>query len=266
VAALVIPILLPDAEPQRSFYRFALPLAVVFGAFPLLTVRDLRGRPPENVGSVFLVAVLLVGAVHSFTPQLLWAPRLDPGVVWRGPLLVLGESGTLGVVGGILFLLLVRRARLPRLPVGLAVLLGLAWTAFFFRLWFPFTALGFGIAIGRIRDEGFRLPGAGDWLYSELPFLLFATLCFAPDLFLESLVGPTLLHAAWLIVIVLAVRSRWPGGRALVTGPGLLFLGLTLTVRLDGRMGPLTRYAVDFALPAWVLVRLVMAGVTRRRA
>jgi hypothetical protein len=263
VALVAVPLLLPGAEPQRSYVRFYLPLAVVVGAYPLLALRDLRGRPPADVGSLFLVAVLLVGAVYSFAPQLVWSPDLDIGVVWRGPLLVLGESGALGFGVGVLYLLLVRRLRLPAWLAALLVLTALAIFAFRFRLWLPFSGLGFGMALGRVREPGPRLRLASP-LYSEAPFLLLVAAAFAPDLFLESLVKPAALHAAGLVVLLLAVRRWVRGGRELVTGPGLLFLGLTLTVRLDGRMGPLTRYTVDLALPAWVLLRLLVRVIEIR--
>jgi hypothetical protein len=243
--------------------RFFLPLAVVVGSYPLLALRDLRGRPPADVGSLFLVAVLLVGAVYSFSPPLLWSRQFDPGLIWRGPVLVLGESGALGVGAGVLYLALVRRVRLPSLVVAFVVLTALSIFAFRFRLWLPFAALGFGIAIGRVNDPGPRLRGASS-LYSEMPFLLLVAATFAPDLFLASLVKPAILHAVGLAALLLAVRRWVPGGRDLVTGPGLLFLGLTLTVRLDGRMGPLTRYTVDLALPAWVLLRLLMRVIESR--
>ena len=87
---------------------------------------------------------------------------------------------------------------------------------------------------------------------------------FAPDLFVESVWVPALIHAAALVLLLLGVRRWAPGGRELVTGPGLLFLGLTLTVRLDASMSPITRYAVDFALPAWVLLRITMMVIRRR--
>ena len=44
---------------------------------------------------------------------------------------------------------------------------------------------------------------------------------------------------------------------------GLLFLGLALTVRLEGRMSPVTRYAVDFALPVWIALRSLLAVLRR---
>jgi hypothetical protein len=95
-----------------------------------------------------------------------------------------------------------------------------------------------------------------DWVYSELPFVLLVGLAFAPDLWLESLVVPSLVHAVYLGALLLLARTRTKEGRLLATGPGLLFLGLALTVRLDRRMGPLMRATLDFALPAWVLLRL----------
>jgi len=262
--SVAFPLLLPDAEPQRSFFRFAMPLACVFAAYPLLAVRDLRGPPPRDVGSTFLVAVGLFGAVYSFTPSMLWG-RLDPGLFWRGPILVLGESGALGVAAAVIHLLLVRRLGAPRGIVDVVLLALLAEAAARFDLWLPFAALGFGAAIGRAGEPGPTLPAARRWLFAETPFLLTVALSFAPRLYADSLVLPSLAVAAGLAVFLLVVRARTAGGRELVTGPGLLFLGLTLTVRLDPRMGPLARYTVDFALPAWVLLRLVVVAAERRR-
>ncbi len=259
---VLFPILLPGAEPQRSFFRFALPLACVFAAYPLLAVRDLRGPPPANVGSTFLVAVALVGAVYSFTPSLLWG-KVDPGLFWRGPVLVLGESGALGVAAAVVHLLLVRKAKLPRGPVGLMLFGLLVEAAVRGQLWLPFTALGFGVALGRAGEPAPSFRGHR-WLFAETPFLLVVALSFAPTLFMETAALSSVVVAVALAGFLLAVRARVPGGHELVTGPGLLFLGLTLTVRLDPRMGPLARYTVDFALPAWILLRLVMVGVERR--
>jgi len=263
-AMAVLPRLLPDLYPDRSFRRFMLPLSFVFATFPLLAVRDLRGKPPADVGNVFLVAIALVGAVTSFAPPFLWSPHIDLGVVWRGPTLILGESGALGVLSAVLFLFLTRRLRFLRRLTGSAIFLALAWLCPGLLLWFPFAALGYGIVLGRAGEARLPLPGAGTSApYSELPFALLAALAFAPDLWLHSLVLPSLLHAAFLCVLVLLVRAKVPGGTRLVTGPGLLFLGLTLAVRLDARMGPLTHTTVDFALPAWLTVRAVV-GVAQR--
>ena len=262
---VLFPILLPDAEPHRSFYRFALPLSFVFAAYPLLALRDLRGRPPVDVGSTFLVAVVLFGAVHSFTPSLLWA-HLDPGVFWRGPVLVLGESGALGVAAAVVHLLLVRRLRAPQRLTIVLLLMLLTAAAFRVHLWLPFAALGFGIALGRVDEPGPKVPAGGDWLFSETPFLLVVAGTFAPHLFRETMALPSVVVAGLLAALLIVVRGRMLGGRVLVTGPGLLFLGLTLTVRLDPRMGPVARYTVDFALPAWILLRLVMAFLVRRES
>jgi hypothetical protein len=261
--SLLFPVLLPGAEPERSFFRFALPLACVFAAYPLLAVRDLRGPPPANVGSTFLVAVGLFGAVHSFTPSLLWG-RLDPGLFWRGPILVLGESGALGIAGAVVHLLLARRLRVPRPAVDLVLLALLAETTTRFELWLPFSALGFGAALGRAGEPAPSVPTGGRWLFDETPFVLIVGLSFAPHLYAEAMALPSVVVAVGLAALLLLLRARMPGGRELVTGPGLLFLGLTLTVRLDPRMGPVARYTVDFALPAWILLRLVMAAVERR--
>ena len=45
VGAVALPLILPDLEPDRTFRRFLLPLACVFAAFPLLSIRDLRAKP-----------------------------------------------------------------------------------------------------------------------------------------------------------------------------------------------------------------------------
>ncbi|MGH2570682.1 MAG: hypothetical protein ACRDGR_05610, partial [bacterium] len=169
--SLLFPVLLPDAEPERSFFRFALPLACVFAAYPLLAVRDLRGPPPPDVGSTFLVAVGLVGLVHSFTPSLLWG-RLNPGLFWRWPILVLGESGALGIAAAVVHLLLARRLRVPRPVVDLVLLVLLAETATRVELWLPFAALGFGAALGRAGEPAPGVPARGRWLFDETPFLL----------------------------------------------------------------------------------------------
>jgi hypothetical protein len=256
----LLPVLLAGAEPDRSFGRFLLPLAFVFAAFPLLSLRDLRGRAPRDAGSLYLVAVVLFGAVRSFTPPLLWMRPFDPGLFWRGPVLILGESGALGVAVAVLHVFLTRRVRLPRVPVGLVLFVALAAASFRFDLWFPFAALGSGIVLGRTGEPEWRRPSPGP-LFAEAPLLLIGGCVFAPDLFRDTVAGPAALHAVWLTVLLLAIRSRFPGGRHLVTGPGFLFLGLALTVRLDPRMGPLTRYTIDFALPAWVLARAVLRGV-----
>lgn len=263
--AVLIPWLLPDAAAGRSFYRFTVPLASVLAVLPLLALRDFRGRPPADAGSLFLVATALVGAVHSFAPQLLWS-KASPGIIWRGPLLVLGESGALGVAGALVWLLLVRRVRVPRGVAATVVLAVLAERSIGLKLWPPFTALGFGIILGRTGEAPWRLPRAAGGLFSEAPFALLVAATSAPDLFRESVALPATANVAVLAALLLLVRSRVPGGRALVTGPGLLFLGLTLTVRLDGAMGPIRRYAVDFALPAWIVLRLLMAWLSRSRA
>jgi hypothetical protein len=253
----VLPRLLAGAEPTRSFNRFLLPLSFVFAAFPLLSLRDLRGRTPDDAGSLYLVAPLLIGAVYSFTPPLLWMRPFDPGLFWRGPVLILGESGALGVALGVLLLALVRRAGWRAGPTALVAFAVLATAAFAWHLWLPFSALGTGIILGRAGEPGPRVPRPG-LLFTEAPFLMLGGAVFAPDLFRQTVAGPALLHAAWLALLVLVIRWRVPGGRELVTGPGFLFLGLALAIRLDGRMGPLTRYTIDFALPAWVLVRATL--------
>lgn len=261
-AMAVLPRLLPDLYPDRSFRRFVLPLSFVFAAFPLLAVRDLRGKPPADVGNVFLAAIAIVGAVISFAPPFLWSPHIDVGLVWRGPTLILGESGALGVLSAVIFLLVTRKLRFPRRLTGSVIFVLLAWLCPGLILWLPFAALGFGIVVGRAGERRLPLPFTGlAALYSELPFALLAALSFAPDLWVHSLVLPSLLHAAFLCALVLLVRWKAPGGAHLVTGPGLLFLGLTLTVRLDARMGPLTHPTVDFALPAWLMVRAALALV-----
>jgi hypothetical protein len=143
--------------------------------------------------------------------------------------------------------------------------------AFSFRyaLWPPFAALGFGAALGRAGASQLPVLFADrDAAWSELPFLILAGLVFAPDLWRESLVLPSILHAVYLGAILLLARFRIAEGRRLATGPGLLFLGLALAVRLDKRMGPLARATVDFALPAWVLLRggwALLSAIARRR-
>lgn len=261
LGAVLLPRLLPGAEPQRSFARFTLPLAAVFAVFPLLALRDVRGRAPADAGSLFLVAAGLVGAVWSFTPPLLWH-QMGLSVLWRDPVLELGESGALGVASGVVALLLSRRARIPRRIVMPVVLLAAGAAAFRLDLWPPFTALGFGAVLGRSDERPWRIPHGA--VFAEVPFALLVAATFAPELFFESVALPSLLHAAALAALLLVVRARMPGGRALVTGPGLLFLGLTLSVRLDRQMAPITRYAVDFALPAWVVLRAAMAVINRR--
>jgi hypothetical protein len=147
--------------------------------------------------------------------------------------------------------------------VGFAAFATIMALAFRYALWPPFVALGFGVILGRAGEPKLPLPFAErDGAFSELPFVLVAGMAFAPDLFFESLVAPSLLHAAYLAVILVLARLRMPEGKRLVTGPGLLFLGLVLTVRLDKRMGPLMRATVDFALPAWVLLRAGWAAVS----
>lgn len=256
-----LPLLLPGASGGRSFFRFDLPLAFVFATFPLLAIRDLRGRPTEDVGSIYLVAIGLVGAVVSFTPTLLWGHGHDLGILWRGPVLVLGESGACGVGFGVAFLALVRRLRAPRVIVCVLLFAVLTVISFRLSLWLPFAALGFGIILGRAGDPGFELPRP---LFSETPFVLLVALTFAPDVFRGTVV-PILAHALYLGVIVAVVRWRVAQGRELATGPGMLFLALTLVVRLDRRMGPLQLYTVDFALPAWLALRGALALVDRRR-
>jgi hypothetical protein len=257
--AAVLPVLLPDAEPDRSFRRFLLPLSFVLAAFPLLSLRDIRGRPASDVGSVFLVAVGLFGAVYSFAPSLLWIRPVDRALFWHGPVLILGESGALGVGMGVLYLLLTRKLRVPKPIVAPILLALLAEAVFHTHLWLPFAFLGAGIALGRAGEPAPRIPGVR-LLFDESTFLLLGGLVFAPDLFRESIAVPVILHAVWLSLLLLAIRARVPGGRDLVSGPGLLFLGLALTVRLDRRMGPLARYTIDFALPAWVVLRMTMTG------
>lgn len=263
-ATILLPHLSPDLSPGRSFRRFVLPLSFVFAAFPLLAIRDLRGRPPHDVGHVFLAAIALVGAVISFAPPFLWTPHIDLGYVWRGPVLVLGESGAFGVFAATLYLFLTRVAKLPRVPTAFVLLLGAAWVCKEAYLWLPFTGLGFGIALGRAGEPSMPLPFADrNAPYSEHPFALLAALSFAPDLWIRTLAWPSILHAALLSALVVVVRWRVPGGKRLVTGPGFLFLGLALAVRLDGRMGPIALTAIDFALPAWLAVRLAVAVVHR---
>jgi hypothetical protein len=260
-----LPRLIPDLYPKLSFRHFLLPLSFVFAEFPLLAVRDLRGRPPADVGSVFLVATALIGAVISFAPKFLWAPVFDMGEMWRGPILVLGESGALGVAIAVIFLALTRALRGPRWLFGTIALVGLAFACLRFQLWAPFGGLGFGIILGRAGEPGLPVPftdrGAP---YSELPFAFLAAFCFAPDLWRGSLVLTSMLHAAWVTTILLIVRSRVPDGKRLVSGPGLLFLGLALAIRLDRRMGPLTRTTIDLALPAWIVARAALVLVRRR--
>jgi hypothetical protein len=289
VGTAVLPHLLPDLEPARSFRRFLLPLAVTLAAFPLLAIRDLRGRPGRDAGAMFLVASAFVGAVYSVAPMLLWRPHLLAKVLGKEPTLVLGESGAFGVAAGVLYLAITRRVlgrlapRPAAAPAGLgapaprrvgraSLLLGtilflvLMERSWRYLLWPPFAALGFGAVLGRAGEPRLPLAGAeGAWVYSELPFVLLMGLAFAPDLWVQSLVGPSLLHAAYLGALLLLARTRTKEGRQLATGPGLLFLGLALTVRLDRRMGPLMGATVDFALPAWALLRAAQAAPEVRR-
>ncbi len=256
VGVAALPVLLADLEPERTFRRFLLPLAFTFTAFPLLTVRDLRRPPTKDVGATLLVATTLVGAVYCWAPTLLWRAHLDAKVLWKEPVLVLGESGAFGVAGAVAFLWLTRKWRWPRLAVGTAALAALMALAFRYALWPPFVALGFGVILGRAGEARLPVPFAGrEGAFSELPFLVAAGMAFAPDLWVESLVGPSLLHAMYLAAILVVVRWRVDRGKELVTGPGLLFLGLALAVRLDKRMGPLMRATMDFAVPAWVVIR-----------
>ncbi|MFN8177730.1 MAG: hypothetical protein U0167_07380 [bacterium] len=280
----LLPFLVPDLEPQRSFLRFLFPLAFTFAAFPLLAVRDLRGPPGRDAGATFLVAAGLVGASFCFAPMLLWRPHLDAKTLWKEPILVLGESGAFGVAMGVLYLLVTRRilrrgrrsAATGDAPWSFGWVEILFGSLFFavlmelslrYVLWPPFTALGFGAVLGRAGVPRLPVPGSDrSFAYSELPFLALMGLAFAPDLWVQSLIGPSLLHAAYLGAILLVVRARTREGRALTTGPGLLFLGLALTARLDRRMGPLMRATLDFALPAWVLLRLAwVIGANRSK-
>jgi hypothetical protein len=256
VGAVALPLILPDLEPQRTYRRFLLPLACVFAAFPLLSIRDLRAKPGADAGATFLVAAALVGAVFSFTPPLLWRSSLEFRVLWRDPILVLGESGAFGVLAGVLYLAATRALQIPRYVAGVALLGAAMILSLVVALWPPFAALGFGAVLGRAGEPDLPVPGAAKAAaYSELPFLLLVGLTFAPDLWRESLVGPSLWHAVYLGALLVAARWGTKQGRRLVTGPGLLFLGLALSVRLDTRMGPLMRATIDFALPAWVILR-----------
>jgi len=258
-----LPVLLPEAVGDLPFYRFTLPLAFVTAVLALLSLRDVRGRAPSDAGSLFLVAAALVGAVYSFTPALLWTdPR--PGTVLRQPILVLVESGALGVFSALIWVALTRRARLPRLPVTVVLAILAMEVAFSQKLWLPFTALGFGGALGKMGVAEWKLPGSRA-IFSEAPFALIVGASFAPDLWSRMMAGPSLAHLAALAALLLLVRAKAPGGKALVTGPGVLFLGLALTVRLDRAMGPITRYTVDFALPAWAGLRVLMWALERRR-
>ncbi len=259
-ASAALPCLIPDLHPELTFRRFLLPLSFVMAAFPLLAVRDLRGRPPADVGNVFLVALGLIGAAISFAPRFLWMPVFDASEIWRGPILILGESGALGVAVGVLFLALTRRARLPRRVAGTVLILGVAAACLEWQLWAPFAGLGLGIILGRAGEPALPVPAAErGWMDSELPFAFVASFAFAPDLWKDELVTTSLLHAVWVTVVLLVVRARVPDGKRLVTGPGLLFLALAVAIRLDRRMGPLTRTTLDLALPAWILARGVLA-------
>jgi hypothetical protein len=249
---------------DRPFVAFHVPQALVLTALGLLALRDVRDRPPDDVGPVFLVAILLVGIVDSFAPRLVWTQHPDPGRLWRDPILVLGESGALGVAVAVAHLALTRRARLPGRAVGLVAFVTLLALAFAWHLWPPFAALGFGIALGRAGEERLPVPLAGHRVFaSDLPLALLAGAAFAPDLWLRSLVLPSVLVAGVGATLLAAVRFALPGRAALVTGPGLLFLGLTLAVRLDPRMGPLGRMTIDLALPLWLATRLTFAALQR---
>lgn len=263
VAVLLVPRVLPDAEAHRPFLRFDFPLGCALGVLPLLAVRDLRGRPPSAGGSSFFVAIALFGAVASFSPHLIWAPVIDAATVWRSPIIVLGESGALGVALAVLHLFASRRLGFPRLAALVASAVGLVAIVDHAMLWMPFAALGYGIVLGRAGEP--RVPFGTGWMFAETPFLLLATLTFAPDLFVDDLAGPALGYAAGTAALVLAARAWHPRGPLMVTGPGLLFLGLAVVLRLDGRMSPITRYVIDFALPAWIVSRVAIALVERRR-
>ena len=263
VGAALLPRVLGGLE--RPFDAFHLPFAFTLSALSLLALRDLHRRPPEDVGSIFLTAIALIGAVYSFAPVLVWSNGLEFGVLWRGPLLVLGESGALGVAAAVATLALTRRARLPALPTGTLLFAVALWFAYDWMLWPPFTALGFGITLGRAGEVRLPVPFAGSpVLCSEIPLLFLAGLSYAPDLWRESLLVPSLGWAAGMTALALAARAWLPRGRDLVTGPGLLFLGLAVAVRLDPRMGPLGRVTIDFAVPAWLVGRLVFAVVQSR--
>lgn len=256
-----LPILLPEAS-GHPFLRFTLPLAFVTAVFPLLALRDVRGRAPADAGSLFFVAAALVGAAYSFTPYLLWS-NAGPGSIWRQPLLVLVESGALGVAFALVWVALTRRAHLPAILVTVVVAAVAMRIVFGQKLWLPFTALGFGAVLGKTGVREWKIPGTAA-LFSEAPFLLIVAAAFAPELWTQSMAVPSLLHTAVLGLLLVLVRRFIPGGRALVTGPGVLFLGLALTVRLDGQMGAITRYVVDFALPGWAGMRLLVAALNRR--
>ena len=157
--AALLPVLLPEAAGDRPFYRFTLPLAFVTAVLALLSLRDVRGRAPADAGSLFLVAAALVGAVYSFTPALLWN---EPGIgpILRHPILVLVESGALGVIAALVWVALTRRARLPRFPVTVVVAILAMEIAFSQKLWPPFTALGFGGALGKMSVDEWKVPGS----------------------------------------------------------------------------------------------------------
>lgn len=255
---------LPRTQPGAP--QVLVPLSVFLAALPLLAVRDLRGTPRDGDGSHFLVAVTLIGALFSFAPVALWAPHTVPAAFWRNPILVLGESGALGAGLVVLGLFLTRRLRAPKLPVGIVLALVLLGACLRLKLWIPFATYGAGIALGRAAAtlSFARFPSRA--LHDETPFVLIAGLSFAPDLFRDVLAPGSFLYSCGLASVVLWIRQRSPHGRELVTGPGLLFLGLTLTLRLDPELSPLPRYVIDFALPAWALTRfLLWCAQTRER-
>ncbi|MCA9753445.1 MAG: hypothetical protein KC591_14720, partial [Gemmatimonadetes bacterium] len=99
----------------------------------------------------------------------------------------------------------------------------------------------------------------------EWPLLFLAGLAYAPHLLRDSLVVPALWVTAVAVALAVLARLRLASGETLVTGPGLLFLALALSVRLDPRMGPLGRVTIDLALPVWFAVRGAL-GLVQSRA
>ncbi|MDP6529440.1 MAG: hypothetical protein QGI43_07105 [Gemmatimonadota bacterium] len=259
VAVLALPDVLADPGSSKTLLPFFVPLAVALAPFPLLALRDFRSAPPANVGAIFLVSVLLVGVVYSSMPPLRWAQEYSARVLWRNPLLVLGESGALGLAAAIVYLLLVRRARVHGRLVLATMLLWGAWQVPRLLLWLPFVMLGFGIALGRTGETIASTAGRREWFFHDAPLAFVAGLSFAPDLFREELAVPALVFSTALLAVTLAIRRALPTGRTLVTGPGALYLACALLLRWEPRTGGVGRYAIDFVLPAWVMLRVVFA-------
>ena len=150
----------------------------------------------------------------------------------------------------------------PRLLLGTAWFALTLFFAFEWILWAPFAAVGFGITLGRAGEE--RLPvvfSEARALRAEWPLVVLFGLLFAPDIWRDSLINATLAYAIGT-ALLLVLAYRWlPGGRHLVTGPGLIFLGLAVAVRLDPRMGPIGRPVIDLALGMFLAARFTLPAL-----